>query len=121
MLLTNEERQMVFNEDTKKIKQYLIDRFNLDNSDPECIYFVSTALEMKYVILPDKDELSRLDAKQLADELITFNSEMWSKLRMFSIRSFSVYNGKLNVEIDYKSNIEVITIPKANCETALLN
>lgn len=114
MLITQEERQAIFKKDLEKISKYLTDRFKINiKKNPDSIYFTSTALEMKYVIMPDKRELKKLDSIQLFKELQNFNNEMWTKLQLFSIKDFSQHNSKIMATIEYKSDIEVIITPPA--------
>ncbi|OEC85683.1 MULTISPECIES: hypothetical protein [Methanobacterium] len=121
MLLTAEERQLIFESDLKKISTYLIERFNLDiKKNPDSMYFKSTALTMEYIILADKKELNKLSGKGTIDELKTFNDQMWDKLKMFSIRAFTIHNNKIRVQIDYKRDIGIITYPAGHNETTEL-
>ncbi|MCZ3366664.1 MULTISPECIES: hypothetical protein [Methanobacterium] len=115
MLLTNEERQEIFEKDLEKIRDYLIKRFKLKlKKNPESLLYKSSGLEMKYIITPEKEELEKLSGKGSLDELKRFNDELWDKLQMFSVRAFVVYNNKAMITIDYKSNMEILTFPKVD-------
>lgn len=105
MIHTQAQREAVFKADLEDIKGYLAKRFKLDITD---IYH-RIRMNNELVVPADEKLVQKMLGKGEVDELNLFNEKMWDNLRMFSIRYFRIYKGKIIALIDYKCDIGIVT------------
>jgi hypothetical protein len=104
VLITERERNIVYQNDLELIDQYLIKRFNLQEEE---LTWKGNGLRLVYIIYPKDMDLTSQGFDTL-NEIRRFNSEMWDKLQLYTIRHFNVIGGKkITASIDYKANVEV--------------
>lgn len=106
MVHTQAQREAVFKADLEDIKGYLAKRFKLDITD----IYERIIMNNELVVPADEKRVQKMLGKGEVDELNLFNENMWDKLRMFSIRNFKIYKGKIIAVITYKNEIEIVTI-----------
>ncbi len=107
-LHTKEGRDAVFIADLEEIKKYLAGVFKIRTDD---IFFRQKNLNNQLVLnAVDEERVKSFIGKAEYEELQRFYSNMSDKLIMFTIKAFRIEKGRIIATIDYKVNVELVTL-----------